>query len=122
MPRDPLSPEAVLASIADAIPTHLPGDTTSDVGSSYEVLALFVHAAMTNLGFRLKSFDEDHHEGTVMRPILLAPAYHTNSHQMTGSPSLRHGSIAHGMRDSDHTPSYTATRKQRRLTPSKSID
>jgi hypothetical protein len=63
MPHNPLSPPAVLASMADAIPTHAPDDTTSDVSASYEVVALFVHACMKNSGFVLLGFDEDKHEG-----------------------------------------------------------
>ncbi|KAH7035748.1 PI31 proteasome regulator N-terminal-domain-containing protein [Microdochium trichocladiopsis] len=55
----PLSPSAVLRAMAEALSTHQHGDTTSDLSSSHEALALFVHACMTSLGFRLLGFDED---------------------------------------------------------------
>ncbi|KXJ95131.1 PI31 proteasome regulator N-terminal-domain-containing protein [Microdochium bolleyi] len=58
----PLSPSAVLRHMADALSTHQHGDTTSDLSSSHEALALFVHACMTSLGFRLLGFDEDKHD------------------------------------------------------------
>lgn len=45
--------------MADALPTHSQGDTTSDLSSSHEALALFTHACMASLGFRLLGFDED---------------------------------------------------------------
>lgn len=45
--------------MADALPTHSPGDTTSDLSSSHEALALFTHACMVSLGFRLLGFDEE---------------------------------------------------------------
>ncbi|KAK3898957.1 PI31 proteasome regulator N-terminal-domain-containing protein, partial [Staphylotrichum tortipilum] len=59
MTRDPLSPAAVLEGMADALPTHEQGDTTSDLSSSLDCVALFVHACMVNLGFRLLGFNED---------------------------------------------------------------
>lgn len=60
---NPLAPTEVLAAMADAIPTHAVEDTTSDVSASYEVIALFVHACMSILGFRLLGFDEDKCDG-----------------------------------------------------------
>ncbi|KAI1809235.1 PI31 proteasome regulator N-terminal-domain-containing protein [Poronia punctata] len=54
-----LSPSALLQSMADALSTHEPHDTTSDLSSSHEALALFTHACMASLGFRLLGFDED---------------------------------------------------------------
>ncbi|KAI1409201.1 PI31 proteasome regulator N-terminal-domain-containing protein [Hypoxylon sp. FL1857] len=59
MATNPLSPSAILQQMADALPTHPQGDTTSDLSSSHEALALFAHACMTSLGFRLLGFDED---------------------------------------------------------------
>ncbi|GAP92315.1 putative PI31 proteasome regulator [Rosellinia necatrix] len=49
----------VLQSMADALPTHEPNDTTSDLSSSHEALALFTHACMVSHDFRLLGFDED---------------------------------------------------------------
>ncbi|KAI1079149.1 PI31 proteasome regulator N-terminal-domain-containing protein [Whalleya microplaca] len=59
MATNPLSPSAVLQGMADALSTHATGDTTSDLSSSHEALALFTHACMTSLGFRLLGFDEE---------------------------------------------------------------
>ncbi|KAF2973050.1 hypothetical protein GQX73_g586 [Xylaria multiplex] len=59
MITDPLGPPAILQSMTDALPTHEPSDTTSDLSSSHEALALFTHACMASLGFRLLGFDED---------------------------------------------------------------
>ncbi|KAK4098298.1 hypothetical protein N658DRAFT_477296 [Parathielavia hyrcaniae] len=59
MASDPLSPEAVLEAMANALPTHQKDDTTSDLSSSLDCAALFAHACMVNLGFRLLGFDED---------------------------------------------------------------
>ncbi|KAJ8125471.1 hypothetical protein O1611_g8168 [Lasiodiplodia mahajangana] len=59
MITNPLSPSAILQSMTDALSTHEPNDTTSDLSSSHEALALFTHACMVSLGFRLLGFDED---------------------------------------------------------------
>ncbi|KAI1656765.1 PI31 proteasome regulator N-terminal-domain-containing protein [Daldinia decipiens] len=59
MSTNPLSSSAILQQMADALPTHPQGDTTSDLSSSHEALALFSHACMASLGFRLLGFDED---------------------------------------------------------------
>lgn len=55
----PLSPAALLDGMAAALPTHAKDDTTSDLSSSLDAVALFVHAAMTSVGFRLIGFSED---------------------------------------------------------------
>lgn len=55
----PLHPSAILKGMAEALPKHPEGDTTSDLSSSHEALALFAHACMASLGFRLLGFDED---------------------------------------------------------------
>ncbi|KAF3766826.1 hypothetical protein M406DRAFT_350278 [Cryphonectria parasitica EP155] len=60
MAGTPLSPQNILQGMADALPNHETGDTTSDMSSSAEALALFTHACMVNLGFRLLGFHEDH--------------------------------------------------------------
>ncbi|KAI0132651.1 PI31 proteasome regulator N-terminal-domain-containing protein [Xylariales sp. AK1849] len=59
MSTNPLNPPTILQGMADALPTHPQGDTTSDLSSSHEALALFTHACMISLGFRLLGFDED---------------------------------------------------------------
>ncbi|KAK1241101.1 hypothetical protein MKX08_001075 [Trichoderma sp. CBMAI-0020] len=55
----PLSVDAVLMAMADALPKHARGDESSDLASSYEVVALLVHAYFALLDFRLCGFDED---------------------------------------------------------------
>lgn len=59
MSSNPLSPQNILRAMANALPTHEKGDTTSDLSSSAEAIALFAHACMVNLGFRLLGFNED---------------------------------------------------------------
>ena len=68
MAPNPLQPETILQAMADALPNHKPGDTTSDLSSSYEALALFVHACMVSLGFRLIGFNEDKLIGMCLPP------------------------------------------------------
>jgi hypothetical protein len=65
MAPDPLSPAAVLEAMAKALPTHEKDDTTSDLSSSLDCIALFAHACMANLGFRLLGFNEDQRIGTL---------------------------------------------------------
>jgi PI31 proteasome regulator len=55
----PLAPQAILQRMADALPTHPKDDPSSDLSSSYEVIALASHACMSSLGFRLLGFDEE---------------------------------------------------------------
>ncbi|KAJ9138133.1 PI31 proteasome regulator protein [Pleurostoma richardsiae] len=59
MAPDPLSPDSIVHGMADALPTREQGDTTSSLSSSYEAIALFTHACMVSLGFRLLGFNED---------------------------------------------------------------
>ncbi|KAK3943309.1 PI31 proteasome regulator N-terminal-domain-containing protein [Diplogelasinospora grovesii] len=59
MSQDPLHPSAVLKGMAEALPAHDKDDTTSDLSSSLEAIALYIHACMVNLGFRLLGFNED---------------------------------------------------------------
>ncbi|OLN98002.1 hypothetical protein CCHL11_06834 [Colletotrichum chlorophyti] len=54
-----LSTQSILQLMADALPTHPQGDTTSDLSSGYELPALLSHAYMTALKFRLLGFDEE---------------------------------------------------------------
>ncbi|CAG8970823.1 hypothetical protein HYALB_00001611 [Hymenoscyphus albidus] len=59
MAPNPLSTESILSHMAAAIPTHPKDDTGCDFSSSYEALALFSHACMAAVGFRLVGFKED---------------------------------------------------------------
>ncbi|KAL1868215.1 hypothetical protein VTK73DRAFT_3808 [Phialemonium thermophilum] len=59
MASNPLSPLAISKEMADALPTHDAQDPTSDLSSSLEAIALFAHACMKSLGFRLVGFDEE---------------------------------------------------------------
>jgi len=49
--------------MADALPLRESNDTDSDLKNPLDSVALFVHACMVNLGFRLLGFDEDHKIG-----------------------------------------------------------
>lgn len=54
-----LSTFAILQGMADALPTHPRGDDSSDLASSYEAIALLIHAYLAALDFKLQGFDED---------------------------------------------------------------
>ncbi|KAM0311503.1 hypothetical protein ACHAO8_007112 [Botrytis cinerea] len=58
MANNPLSPDTILHHMAEALPTHQKDDTDSDISSSYEAIALFSHACMIAVGFRLVGFAE----------------------------------------------------------------
>lgn len=58
MANNPLNTESILSHMAEALPTHVKDDTNSDLSSSYEAIALFAHACMTTVGFRLVGFGE----------------------------------------------------------------
>jgi hypothetical protein len=64
MANNPLSTESILKHMADALPTHAKGDASSDFSSSYEAIALFAHACMTAVGFRLIGYSEGQKTGT----------------------------------------------------------
>lgn len=53
-----LSVDSIMQGMADALPTHQKDDTGSDLASSYEAIALLVHAYLAALGFRLWGFSE----------------------------------------------------------------
>ncbi|KND89946.1 hypothetical protein TOPH_05417 [Tolypocladium ophioglossoides CBS 100239] len=55
----PLSTPDILQGMADALPTHPKGDDSSDLASSYEAVALLIHAYLAALDFTLCGFDED---------------------------------------------------------------
>lgn len=63
MANSPLSTESILRHMADAIPAHTKGDTGSDFSSSCEAIALFAHACMTAVGFRLLGYGEGQKNG-----------------------------------------------------------
>lgn len=54
-----LTTTAILQGMADALPTHTKGDDSSDLASSYETIALLIHAYLTALDFKLCGFHED---------------------------------------------------------------
>ncbi|KAH7319852.1 PI31 proteasome regulator N-terminal-domain-containing protein [Stachybotrys elegans] len=54
-----LGVDAILQGMADALPTHPPNDDSSDLASSYEAIALLLHAYLAALGFKLQGFSED---------------------------------------------------------------
>lgn len=68
MASDPLDVESILRHMAEALPTHAKDDTNSDLSSSYETIALFTHACMTAVGFRLLGFNENHKLGELHLP------------------------------------------------------
>jgi hypothetical protein len=54
-----LSTDALLQGMADALPTHENADEGSDLASSYEAIALLVHAYLAALDFKLLGFEQD---------------------------------------------------------------
>lgn len=64
-----LAPDAMLQGMADALPTHDPADEGPDLASSYEVVALLVHAYLSAIGFKLRGFHEDKTIGRHISPI-----------------------------------------------------
>ncbi|KAL7942680.1 PI31 proteasome regulator N-terminal domain-containing protein [Trichoderma barbatum] len=58
-PPPPVTTDSVLQAMADALPTHPANDESSDIASSYEVVALLAHAYFASLDFRLCGFNED---------------------------------------------------------------
>lgn len=50
---------SIVQGMADALPTHQKDEDSSDLASSYEAVALLVHAHLASLGFRLFGFDEE---------------------------------------------------------------
>ncbi len=65
---NPLVSSSILRGMAAALPTHDKGDTTSDLSSSFEAVALFTHSCFANLGFRLLGFNEDQKIGMTISP------------------------------------------------------
>lgn len=72
MASDPLSVESIIGHMAEALPIHEQGDTTSDLSSSYEAIALFAHACMTAVGFRILGFSEGQKIGKLSLPPIIS--------------------------------------------------
>lgn len=70
MTSNPLGPANLLKGMADALPAHEKGDSTSDVSAPLDAVSLFTHACMASVSFRLLGFDEDQKIGASSR---LAP-------------------------------------------------
>jgi hypothetical protein len=69
MASNPLSTDSILKHMADALPTHAKDDTNSDISSSYEAIALFSHACMVAVGFRLLGFGEEQKIGKKIKVL-----------------------------------------------------
>lgn len=59
MPPDAQTQTSIADAMAEALPTHEQGDTTSDISSSLDVITLLVHACMVKSQFILWSTNED---------------------------------------------------------------
>jgi hypothetical protein len=86
MANNPLSTDSILKHMADALPTHAQDDTNSDISSSYEAIALFCHACMSAVGFRLLGFGEDQKLEAELQSI--APRLSTKWNSFFGSHSF----------------------------------
>jgi hypothetical protein len=76
MASNPLSVDSILQHVADALPTHQKDDSNSDLSSSYEAIALFAHACMIAVGFRLLGFGEDKKIGKSELHTATLPRHH----------------------------------------------
>ena len=101
MATDPLGVESILKHMAEALPTHAKDDTNSDLSSSYEAIALFAHACMIAVGFRLLGFRENQKIGELHLPrnaasSKLMPSQNRNANNLrldycrSGTPLLAH--------------------------------
>ncbi|TGO90854.1 hypothetical protein BPOR_0048g00030 [Botrytis porri] len=86
MANNPLSPDSILHHMAEALPTHQKDDTDSDISSSYEAIALFSHACMIAVGFRLIGFAEGQENKTECEQ--LAPRLSSKWNSSFGSHSF----------------------------------
>jgi hypothetical protein len=77
-----LDVSTILQGMADALPTHPKGDDSSDLASSYEPIALLIHAYLAKLGFKLQGFNEDKSLRTHL-PNPARTAYPDVSHRPT---------------------------------------
>jgi hypothetical protein len=92
MASDPLSVESILKHMAEALPTHAKDDMNSDLSSSYEAIALFSHACMTAVGFRLLGFGENEKIGQLHYPAI-QPTLSLQAHRI-GMPTTCASTIA----------------------------
>lgn len=83
---NPLSNDSIVRHMADALPTHSKDDTDSDISSSYEAIALFSHACMTAVGFRILGFGEERKMESELAEI--SPRLSTKWNSGFGSYSL----------------------------------
>ncbi|KAF7869958.1 hypothetical protein EAF04_004742 [Stromatinia cepivora] len=86
MTNNPLSSDSILHHMAEALPTHQKNDTNSDISSSYEAIALFSHACMIAVGFRLLGFGEG--QNNEAECAQLAPRLSTKWNSSFGSHSF----------------------------------
>ncbi|KAK0746477.1 PI31 proteasome regulator N-terminal-domain-containing protein [Schizothecium vesticola] len=63
MPPDARTLTSIVDAMAEALPTHEQGDTTSDISSSLDVITLLVHACMVKSQFLLWSTNDDPNKG-----------------------------------------------------------
>jgi len=124
MAPNPLEPAAVLDAMANALPTHQKDDTTSDLSSSLDAIALATHAVLTNLGFRLLGFKEGQNIGK-SRSCALLPrmcSLLTLSPKKPSVPGLRPVYHHNGTVPLLPTASFTRTHSLRCNLSSKSTD
>jgi hypothetical protein len=69
MPPDARTLTSIADAMAEALPTHEHGDTTSDISSSLDVITLLVHACMVKSQFLLWSTDDDPNKRGVSLPL-----------------------------------------------------
>jgi hypothetical protein len=62
-PTDALSSESILNYISKSLPPRSSDDQTPPLKNPYAAIALFCHACMLAVGFRLKGLGEDHRIG-----------------------------------------------------------
>lgn len=67
----------MLQGMADALPSHQKGDDSSDLASSYEAVALLVHAYLAAIGFKLRGFDEEKNIRTCIITIYRVPSIYS---------------------------------------------
>jgi hypothetical protein len=95
MASNPLSASALLQGMADALPTKSSSDTTSSLSGSHESLALFAHACMVSLGFKLLGFDEKKTEEAKCRDLAPRLPENWNASFNTYAFVYAHGESTH---------------------------
>ncbi|KAI9740782.1 MAG: hypothetical protein M1818_004747 [Claussenomyces sp. TS43310] len=86
MASAPLSVDSILQHMADALPTHPKDDSSSDISSSYEAIALFSHACMAAVEFRLIGYGEGQKSESELQQ--LAPRLSSKWNSSFGSHSF----------------------------------